>query len=126
MYKRIYSFLEVHNILYSLQFGFHKNHSIDNALVSLTESVKNTLDNKRLGCGIFIDLQRAFDTVNHKTLLSKLEHYGICGCALKWFRSYLSDRKQYVSVNGKSSSLLTISCGVPQGSVLGPYFFLFI
>ena len=125
MYKRIYSFLEVHNILYSLQFGFQKNHSIDNALVSLTESVKNTLDNKRLGCGIFIDLQRAFDTVNHKTLLSKLEHYGIRGCALEWFRSYLSDRK-HVSVNGKSSSLLTISCGVPQDSVLGPYFFLFI
>ena len=124
MYKRLYSFLEVHNILYSLQFGFQKNHSIDHALVSLTESVKNTLDNKRLGCGIFIDLQRAFDTDNHKILLSKLEHYGIRGCALEWLRSYLSDRKQYVSVNGKSSSLLTISCGVTQGSVLGPLLFL--
>ena len=124
MYKRIYSFLEVHNILYSLQFGFQKNHSIDHALVSLTESVKITLDNKRLGCGIFIDLQRAFDTVNHKILLSKLEHYGIRGCALEWFRSYLPDRKQYVSVNGKSSSSPTISCGVPQGSVLCPLLFL--
>ena len=124
MYKRLYSFLEVHNILYSLQFAFQENHSIDHVLVSLTESVKNTLDNKRLGCGIFIDLQRAFDTVNHKILLSKLEHYGIRGCALEWFRSYLSDRKQYVSVNGKSSSLLTVSCGVTQGSVLGPLLFL--
>ena len=101
MYKRLYSFLEVHNILYSLQFGFQENNSIDYALVSLTESVKNTFDNKRLGCGIFIDLQRAFDTVNHKILLSKLEHYGVHGCALEWFRSYLSDRKKYVSVNGK-------------------------
>ena len=94
MYKRIYSFLEVHTILYSLQFGFQKNHSSGHALVSLTESVKNTLDNKRLGCGIFIDLQRAFDTVNHKSLLSKLEHYGIRGFALEWFRSYLSNGKQ--------------------------------
>ena len=77
----------------SLQFGFQENHSIDHALVSLTEAIRNTLDNKRFGCGIFIDLQKAFDTVNHEILLSKLEHYGVRGCALEWFRSYLSDRK---------------------------------
>ena len=92
--------------------------------MSLTEAVRNTPDNKRLGCGIFIDLQKAFDTVNHRILLSKLEHYGICGCALEWFRSYLSHRKQYVSVNGSNSSLLSITCGVPQGSVLGLLLFL--
>ena len=124
MYRRLYKFLEVHNVLYSLQFGFQENHSIDHALVSLTEAVRNTLDNKKLGCGIFIDLQKAFDTVNHRILLSKLEHYGIRGCALEWFRSYLSDRKQYVSIDGINSNLLPISCGVPQGSVLGPLLFL--
>ena len=93
MYKRLYRFLEIRKVLYSLQFGFQVNHSIDHALVSLTEAVRNTLDNKRFGCGIFIDLQKAFDTVNHRILLPKLEHYGIRGCALEWFRSYLSHRK---------------------------------
>ena len=93
MYRRLYRFLEIHKVLYSLQFGFQENHLIDHALVSLTEAVRNTLDNKRFGCGIFIDLQKAFDTVNHRILLSKLEHYGVRGCALNWFRSYLSDRK---------------------------------
>ena len=68
MYRRLYKFLELNNTLYSLQFGFQENHSIDHALVSLTEAVRNTLDNKRFGCGIFIDLQKAFDTVNHKVL----------------------------------------------------------
>ena len=124
MYRRLFRFLEVHNVLYSLQFGFQENHSIDHALVSLTEAIRNTLDNKRFGCGIFIDLQKTFDTVNHEILLSKLEHYGVRGCALEWFRSYLSDRKQYVSVNGSSSNLLPITCGVPKGSVIGPLLFL--
>ena len=120
MYKRLYDFLELHNILYNFQFGFRASHSINHALISLTERIKNSLGNRRIGCSIFLDLQKAFDSVNHEILLKKLEHYGIRGIALAWFCSYLSNRKQYVSVNGHNSTNLKVACGVPQGSVLGP------
>ena len=90
----------------------------------MTEHIKNTIDNGNYGGGIFIDLKKAFDTVNHTILLKKLEHYGIRGVPLQWFESYLSDRKQFVSVNGHSSDELEIKHGVPQGSVLGPLLLL--
>ena len=85
---------------------------------------KNSLDNRRFGCGIFLDLQKAFDSVNHEILLKRLEHYGIRGIALACFCSYLSNREQYVSVNGHNSTNLKVACGVPSGSVLGPLLFL--
>ena len=88
--------------------------------------IKTTIDSGKFGCGIFVDLRKAFDTVNHDILLNKLEHYGIRGSELKWFRSYLTDHKQYVSFNEESSALMEINCGVPQGSVLGPLLFLII
>ena len=75
-------------------------------------------------CGIFIDLSKAFDTVNHNILIQKLEYYGIRGSVLDLFKSYLSNRKQYVQIDKCKSQTLPITCGVPQGSVLGPLFFI--
>ena len=124
MYKRLLNFLEVHNILYNLQFGFRASHSVNYALISLSESIKSSWDNEKFGCGIFLDLQNAFDTVNHHILLDKLKHYGIRGTALVCFSSYLSNRSQYVYVNSCNSNHLNVSCGVPQGSLLGPLLLL--
>ena len=128
MYEKVYRFLDTCNILYPLQFGFREKHSTlhakKNILFFMTETIKEAIDNGMFGCGVFIDLQKAFDTVNHSILLKKLEHYGIRGVELSWFSSYLSKRKQFVSVNGSTSDYLEVSCGVSQGSVLGPLMFL--
>ena len=124
MHKHLFAFLEYHNILFQNQFGFQRNNSTVYALVQITEIIKESIDKGKYGCGIFIDLRKAFDTVNHGILLKKLEHYGIRDNMLDWFQSYLSYRRQYVDINGKSSDLLDITCGVPQGSVLGPLLFL--
>ena len=83
-----------------------------------------TIDKGIYSCGIFLYLCKAFDTVNHNILLTKLEYYGIRGVAYDWFESYLSNRKQFVSLYGTNSDYQTITCGVPQGSVLGPLLFL--
>ena len=85
---------------YDLQFGFRKKHSTNHALIEITETIRKALDDKKYACGIFIDLQKAFDTVNHSILVNKLEYYGIRGVGNNWFESYLSNRLQYVSIQG--------------------------
>ena len=124
MTVRLTNFLELHDIIYPKQFGFRKGHSTSHSLIDIVETIRKTIDSKKFGCGVFIDLKKAFDTVNHDILLQKLEHYGIRHNSLKWFKSYLSDRNQYVHLNDTDSSTMNISCGVPQGSVLGPILFL--
>ena len=94
-------------LIYKLQFGFRQKHSTSHALINLTETIREELDKGNFACGIFVDFQKAFDTVDHNILIQKLRHYGIRGTANDWFASYLNNRKQYVSINGFNSDLLT-------------------
>ena len=124
MYKRLYTFLNNNNIIYNLQFGFRQQYSTSHALINITENIRKALDGGNIGYRVFVDLQKAFDTVDHQILLAKLYHYGIRGVSNDCFKSYLSNRNQYVSINGFDSGLTSINHGVPQGSVLGPLLFL--
>ena len=117
IYVRLYNYLVKYSILFDNQYGFRKNHSTSLALIHLYEKLSSAMDNKEYTLGVFIDLSKAFDTVNHDMLLAKLEHHGVRGNSLKWFESYLSDRKQFVSYNNYHSSQQLVRCGVPQGSV---------
>ena len=124
MHKRLYNFLEDQLIIFAKQFGFRVRHSTIHALIDLTEDIRKGIDENKFVCGIFVDLQKAFDTVDHNILLKKLEHYGVRGIANDWFRSYLTGRKQFVSISGHDSDVRDSEFGVPQGSVLGPLLFL--
>jgi len=124
IYNRIYNFISTHNILTPYQFGFRQKRSTLMAINELYCRIAHNLDSKLHTIGIFLDLSKAFDTLNHRILLNKLNAYGIRGVANDWISSYLHDRKQYVVFNQNSSDLAPITCGVPQGSILGPLLFL--
>ena len=124
IYSRIYDYLVENNLIYDKQFGFRSTYSTNHALISITEKIKSLLDKGLYVCGVFIDLEKAFDTVNHVILCDKLNLYGLRGNVNKLIKSYLSNRKQFVSINGSDSELKDLSCGVPQGSSLGPLLFL--
>ena len=90
MYKRLYTFLDNKYIIYDLQFGFRQQYSTSHVLINMTENIRKALDDGKIGCGIFVDLQKTFDTVDHQILLVKLNHYGIRRVSNDWFKSYLS------------------------------------
>jgi len=122
--ERLISFLNISNSIYKLQFGFRKDHNTENAVLYAINNVINNLEEGKFCISIFLDLQKAFDLVDHKILLGKLEHYGIRGIALDWFKSYLSNRKHFVEINNIASTTNNVPCSVPQGSVLGPILFI--
>ena len=113
----MYTFLNNNDIIFNLQFGFRQQYSTSLALINITENMRKALDNENIGCGVFLDLQESYDTVDHQLLLAKLNHYGIRGVSNDWFKSYLSNYNQYVSINGYESGLCALNCGVLRSRI---------
>ncbi|MEL6989254.1 MAG: reverse transcriptase family protein, partial [Bacteroidota bacterium] len=123
MNRRLVDYFEKFDLLYSKQFGFRKRHSTVDAIAEFTEKIRHNTSRGPQNT-FFLDFKKAFDTIDHNILIEKLNAYGVRGFALKWLKSYLTNRKQYVKIGGSVSSFRDIECGVPQGSVLGPTLFL--
>ena len=124
MYNKMYNFIEANDILYAHQYGFRRGHSTQQAIITLIDKITKSVNSDDFVISVFIDLKKAFDCVPTNILLAKLQAYGIRGDYIKWFQSYLTDRTQYVNFNGEDSAEHTLKCGVPQGSILGPLFFI--
>ena len=121
---RLVGFLDANKVLIPGQYGFRSGHSTAMAVLDMVEKIRKAWFQKKVALGVFLDLKKAFDTVDHKILLAKLDHYGVRGQTLELMRSYLDGRSQYVSYAASQSKRGPVECGVPQGSVLGPLFFL--
>ena len=124
VYNQLYEYFIIKDMLTTSQHGFRPNHSTVSAMLEITNKWFQNIDIGQLNGVAFLDLKKAFDTVDHKILLHKLYLYGIEGIAFNWFKSYLSDRKQYCQVNDHLSNPLEMTYGIPQGSILGPLLFL--
>ena len=122
MHTRLYEYFESNDLIFSLQFGFRQNHSPSYALLNMTEEIKKQIDRGNIGCGVFIDFQKAFDTVDHNILIEKLNHYGVRDLQNEWFKSYLINRKQYVTVNNESSDLENIKWGYLKAQYWGLFY----
>ena len=130
VYKRVYNYLHANGSIYSSQYGFRSNHSIDNAVTKLIGKILKNLKNKKYTLTIFLDLSKAFDTFEHDVIFKKLGKYKIRSTCFDWFKSYLSDRSMLLKCRTSSStseirfSTFDVKYGTPQGSFLGPLIFL--
>ena len=124
MYKRISNFIHKHDLLYEYQFGFRQHRSTNQALIVLLDKITAALDNGDIVLGVFLDFSKAFDTVDHRILLNKMYKYDVRGIAAKWMENYLSDRQQFVLFKNVKSGYANITCGVSQGSIMGPLLFV--
>ena len=118
------NYLERGSLYEPLQSAYRKQHSTETALLKLQNDVTLELANKNSTLLVLLDLSAAFDTIDYNRLFDIMSKLGIRGTVLKWFKSYLSDRKQHITIHGSTSKETTLQCGVPQGSVLGPTCYL--
>ena len=126
VFNQLYEYFLSNNLFYKSQYGFRTKHSTEDAAIELFDLMNKHFERDKYDqvLTVFLDLSKAFDTIDHNILIHKLSHYGLDGASLRWFESYLSERKQYIQYDDVSSELLGLTVGVPQGSILGPLLFL--
>ena len=124
IYDQLSCYLNDSKLLFNNQYGFRSMHSTEYAVLELIDKIITQMDKDELPINIYLDLSKAFDTIDHSILINKLEYYGIKGSHLRLIHSYLSNRKQYTEINNTKSNILSITTGVPQGSILGPLLFI--
>ena len=124
MHDQVISFMKVNGLFTKNQHAFQELHSTLTSLINVTDSWFSNVNRHEVNASVFLDLKKAFDTVDHDILLAKLSAYGVDGVPYHWFHSYLTDRQQYCHINGHRSSQKHAQCGIPQGSCLGPLLFI--
>ena len=124
VHKQLISHLEKNELLSKSQFGYRKHRSTELSTILLADNIRKAVDEGNIVGVLYVDLSKAFDTLSHSVLLEKLKSFGISGTTHDWFSGYLFNRKQFCVVEKCESEVMNITCGVPQGSILGPLLFL--